>query len=84
MQMHSGTLRQRLLRIGRMALGVLCLLGGIAGLFLPFVQGILLLAIGASLLSRESVTARNALERLRRHLPHKLALRLGEHADGRG
>jgi len=82
MQLQFPT-RQTFLRIGRIVLGVVCVVLGIAGLFLPFVQGILLLAIGGSLLSRESTVARHAMERLRRYLPRKLALKLGEHADGR-
>ena len=71
-------------RVGRITLGILCLILGVAGLFLPFLQGILLLVVGASLLSRESVVARNVLDRVRRYLPRKLAVKLGEHTDGRG
>ena len=83
MRLQSGTIPRTIVRTGRVTLGVVCLLLGVAGLFLPFVQGILLLVIGGSLLSRESAFARRGGDWLRRFLPHKLAMRLGEHADGR-
>ena len=53
------------LRIGRVILGVSCLVLGVAGLFLPFLQGILFLIIGLTLLSAESDRARRFLEWLR-------------------
>ena len=49
---------------------------GILGLFLPILQGILFLAIGAYLLSLESPMARRFIERMRRRYP-----RLGETFD---
>ena len=42
---------------------------GILGLFLPILQGILFLAIGAAILSRESATFRRLIDRLRERYP---------------
>ena len=42
---------------------------GIVGLFLPILQGILFLAIGAAILAGESARARLLLRRLRRRYP---------------
>jgi uncharacterized membrane protein YbaN (DUF454 family) len=50
---------------------------GIAGLFLPILQGILFLLIGLALLSTESRTARAILVKLRRRFP-KLARKMDE------
>jgi hypothetical protein len=45
---------------------------GIVGLFLPFLQGILFIVMGLSLLSTESPRAKAWMERLQAHLPgHK-------------
>ncbi len=41
------------------------ILAGIAGLFLPFLQGILFLVMGLALLSRDSPWARRWLERIK-------------------
>ena len=83
MWLGAGTIGRTIVRTGRVALGVLCLGLGVAGLFLPFVQGILLLVIGCSLLSSESEYARRWLEWLQGYLPSKRTRRLGEH-DGCG
>ena len=49
---------QQLWRIGKLTLGVLLLVLGVVGLFLPFLQGILFLIMGLSLLSTESQRAK--------------------------
>jgi hypothetical protein len=54
-----------IVRAGRIAFGLICLALGVAGLFLPFLQGILLLVVGVTVLSRESDLARRWLDRLR-------------------
>ncbi len=59
----------QLRRILILILAWLFILLGIAGLFLPFLQGILFLFIGAVLLSRESELARRHLVRLRERYP---------------
>jgi len=72
------------LRVGRIVLGVACLLVGVAGLFLPFIQGILLLVIGLALLGKESERARRLSDWLRSYLPRRQAAKLGEPSDGLG
>ena len=61
--------RSRLLRFVILVSGWMFIVLGILGLFLPILQGILFLAIGASLLSMESPMARRFLERARRRYP---------------
>jgi uncharacterized membrane protein YbaN (DUF454 family) len=56
--------------IGRVVAGVLMLGLGAVGLFLPFLQGVLFLIIGLTLLSSESVYARRCLEWLRSRRLH--------------
>ncbi len=51
-------------RLGRTTLGAVCLVLGVIGLFLPFLQGILFLAVGLSLLGAESEWARQYRKRL--------------------
>lgn len=46
---------------------------GVAGLFLPILQGILFLAIGFSILASELPWAERQLHRLRRHFPRAAA-----------
>ncbi len=55
---------QRLWRLGKITLGVLLLVLGVIGLFLPFLQGILFLIMGLSLLSTESSRAKAWLQYL--------------------
>lgn len=57
-------MKQRLWRYGKITLGVLLLMLGFVGLFLPFLQGILFLVMGLSLLSTESPRAKAWLEYL--------------------
>lgn len=42
---------------------------GVAGLFLPFLQGVLFLLIGVTILSAEYVWARKLLQKLRERFP---------------
>ena len=56
-------------RIVILALGWGFILLGIAGIFLPILQGILFLLIGLALLSMESETARRLLHKLRARFP---------------
>ena len=48
-------------------------MAGLAGLFLPFLQGILFLAIGIVLLARQSIWVKRKLVRLRRRYPETAA-----------
>ncbi len=52
-------------RVTRITFGVSCLGLGVAGLFLPFLQGILLIVVGLTVLSRDSRHAHQALTWLR-------------------
>ncbi|HVM96490.1 MAG TPA: PGPGW domain-containing protein [Candidatus Acidoferrales bacterium] len=74
-----GTL---LLRVGRVVLGVACLIIGVIGLFLPFIQGILFLVIGLTLLSSESDRAKRWLDWLRAKAKLKSPPKLEENDDG--
>ena len=60
------------MRIGRLVLGGLFLGLGVIGLFLPFLQGILFLVIGLTLLSNDSVYARRWLGWLRARVPYRV------------
>jgi uncharacterized membrane protein YbaN (DUF454 family) len=55
-------MKQRIWRAGKITVGVLLLILGVAGLFLPFLQGILFLVMGLTLLSTESSRAKAWLE----------------------
>lgn len=63
-------MRATLRRIGILALGWIFILLGIAGLFLPVLQGVLFLLIGLVILSTEYVWAHHLLGRLRTRFPH--------------
>jgi len=56
-------------RLGVLLLGWAFILLGIAGLFLPVLQGILFLLIGLIILSSEYVWAHKLLQRLRNRFP---------------
>jgi uncharacterized membrane protein YbaN (DUF454 family) len=58
-------MKRHVVRASKIVGGVAFILLGIAGLFLPFLQGILFLVIGLSLLSTESERARRLLEKLK-------------------
>jgi uncharacterized membrane protein YbaN (DUF454 family) len=66
----------RVKRIGILCLGWAFILLGIAGLFLPILQGILFLLIGLVILSTEYVWAHKLLTKLKTRFP-----KLAEHAD---
>ncbi len=61
--------QKRIRRALFLGLGWVFILLGIAGLFLPFLQGILFLVIGILLLSRASPRTRLLLQRLRQRYP---------------
>jgi len=63
-------------RIVVLALGWMFILLGLAGLFLPVLQGVLFLFIGLIILSTEYVWAHHLLRRLRERFPG-----LAKHAD---
>lgn len=65
----AASMRRSVKRILTLALGGILVLLGIAGLFLPFLQGVLLILAGLYLLSRESETARSWLATLKRRFP---------------
>ena len=48
-------MRNHLITIGRKVLGVILIIGGFIGLFLPFFQGIAMIIAGAILLENEFV-----------------------------
>ncbi len=56
-------------RVIVLVIGWALVLLGVVGLFLPLLQGILLLLLGLYVLSRESRTARGLFERLRQRYP---------------
>jgi uncharacterized membrane protein YbaN (DUF454 family) len=56
-------------RIIRLGLGWIFIVLGVAGLFLPFLQGILFIAIGLALIAPESEWAQDKLDRLRDRFP---------------
>lgn len=56
-------------RIALLIVGWLFIVLGIAGLFLPFLQGILFLLIGLVILSTEYHWARRVLEKVRTRFP---------------
>jgi len=55
-------LKRQIWRVGRITAGVALLILGVIGLFLPFLQGILFLIMGLTLLSTESARAKSWLE----------------------
>ena len=59
---------ERIRRAGKITAGVLLLVLGVIGLFLPFLQGILFIVMGLSLLSTESDRAKAWLEHLQRRV----------------
>ncbi len=66
----------RIKRIGILVLGWAFILLGIAGLFLPVLQGILFLLIGLIILSSEYVWAHKLLAKLKARFP-----KIAAHAD---
>ena len=66
-------MRKRLWRAGKITVGMSLLVLGVIGLFLPFLQGILFLIMGLSVLSTESPRAKAWL--------HYVQERTGWHAS---
>ena len=62
-------MRAAVKRVGVLMLGWAFILLGIAGLFLPVLQGILFLLIGLFILSTEYVWAHKLLQRIRQRFP---------------
>ena len=54
-------MKQRIWRAGKITVGVLLMGLGVIGLFLPFLQGVLFLVMGLTLLSTESRRAKEWL-----------------------
>jgi len=65
----ANRLNETLGRLLRRVFGVLFLIAGIAGLFLPVLQGILFLLIGALLLAGESIWVRRKIAGLKKRFP---------------
>ncbi len=80
-------MKKKIKRAITLTIGGVFILLGIAGLFLPFLQGILFLIIGLAVLSKESKTAHRILQRSKEKYPgiyskatdwtHKLRRRFG-------
>lgn len=62
-------MKKRVKDIVIIALGWFLLVLGVAGLFLPVLQGVLFILIGLALLSKKSRWAKNLLERLKKRYP---------------
>ena len=60
---------RHLKRAATLALGWILVGVGVVGLFLPVLQGVLIIALGLYVLSRESRTVRHWVERMRRKHP---------------
>lgn len=60
------SMKHSVIRVGRIVFGIVFLILGVLGLFLPVLQGVLFLMIGLSLLSKESDHARRLLEWMKR------------------
>jgi len=72
---------RRWARWARIAIAWCLIMLGLAGLVLPFLQGILLLLIGLALLAREQLWAARLLRRLKMRFPRVAAA--AERAEGR-
>lgn len=62
-----------ILSFSKLFLGWILVILGIAGLFLPFLQGILFLFLGVTILSSESKWVRRALSKLGKRYPRQVA-----------
>ena len=58
-----------MMRVVRLVLGWTCMVVGVVGLFVPILQGVLLIFLGMALLSRDSRWARRCLSKLRLRFP---------------
>jgi uncharacterized membrane protein YbaN (DUF454 family) len=72
------------LRVLRITLGVTLLVVGVIGLFLPFLQGVLLIVAGLAVLSKESEWVRRFTELLRDKWRQRRWLKRGESLHGNG
>lgn len=68
--MSEKNLKKTIKSICIITAGWVCIILGVAGLFLPILQGILLLLLGLLLLAKRYKWARRLLEKLRRRYPH--------------
>ena len=69
---YGLTMAQKLKRIAIIVIGWIFLLLGVAGLFLPILQGVLFILIGLMILSTEYAWAHHLLSKLKARFP-KLA-----------
>ncbi len=69
----AGRLNDTVGRWLRRILGVLFLIAGVVGLFLPVLQGVLFLLIGTLLLAGDSIWVRRKIASLRKHHPKTYA-----------
>jgi hypothetical protein len=69
---YGFTMAQKLKRIAIIVIGWIFLLLGVAGLFLPILQGVLFILIGLMILSTEYAWAHHLLSKLKARFP-KLA-----------
>ncbi len=63
-------MKTQIKRMGVLAAGWVFILLGVAGLFLPILQGVLFLLIGLLILSTEYVWAHHLLLKLKERFPH--------------
>jgi uncharacterized protein (TIGR02611 family) len=62
-------MKKTVMRVVRLVLGWACLILGVIGLFVPILQGVLLILLGMALLSRDSRWARRCLTKMRLRFP---------------
>lgn len=74
-------MKRHLVRIIKLVIGWAFVVLGVLGLFLPFLQGILFLAIGLAILATEQVWAHRLLTWLRHRFPR--FARALDHARGK-
>jgi uncharacterized membrane protein YbaN (DUF454 family) len=68
--------KQKVWRVVRIVTGGVLVVLGVIGLFLPILQGTLLLVMGLGLLSRESSRIRSLLGWVRGRLPRRISRHL--------
>lgn len=75
-------MKQTTIRVARIVGGTLLIMVGVAGLFLPFLQGVLFIVAGLALLSRESEKARRLTEWLRSYWRRRVRISKGDALHG--
>jgi uncharacterized membrane protein YbaN (DUF454 family) len=65
--------KSTVIRVIRLVLGWACVVLGVIGLFVPILQGVLLILLGMALLSRDSRRARRCLLKMRLRYPEAYA-----------